>query len=93
MGNVRRAALLIPLASSPGGLETINKLCDLGILLAVEGSLLEISRLRLVFVISFLSKGVSSREGGIVTYQNLEMEGQKVVLSLLKETEKYKGLS
>jgi hypothetical protein len=50
------------------------------VLLAVEGSLSEISRLRLLFAMSFLSKGVPSPESSIIAYQLLEIEGQKVVL-------------
>ena len=47
-----------PLSSPAGGLETIKESFDMGILFVVEGTLSEMSRLRLVFAISF-SKGVS----------------------------------
>jgi hypothetical protein len=56
----------LPLPSPAGGLETIKESFDVGVFFAVEGTLSEMSRLRLVLAMSF-SKGVSC-EGGIVGY-------------------------
>ena len=67
MGKIRKETLLFPLSLPAGGLETIKELFDVGVFLAVEETLSEISGLRLVFPMSFFSKGVSC-EGGIVGY-------------------------